>query len=243
MSVDDETQAAGDEEDTNSESIPFLSTVNLSSDRHSTQRRPGYSIHRVFKFVVAHAILTGVSILLYEVLRRHIVQQGKSVTLLPGAHVIPSFERNTIVQFEFNETFAANHSFKAWHDLQPKGGGWITVENGERLGLGPPIRHNNLEGYGISVFHQLHCMAMIHHAYFQFSVGGEHMTGGSVDRSHIDHCFDYVRQALMCQADLSLEHRQDSENARSGDDLIDGWGVLHQCRDWDAIVHFVETDR
>jgi hypothetical protein len=44
---------------------------------------------------------------------------------------------------------------------------------------------------------------------------------------HTTHCVDYISQAIMCDADTSLEGKA-PESA--------GWGVKHQCKDWDALV-------
>lgn len=54
---------------------------------------------------------------------------------------------------------------------------------------------------------------------------------GTVRKSpHIEHCFDYIRQVLMCHADLGFEHRR-NEGEAIDNDATDGWGALHQCRD------------
>ena len=42
---------------------------------------------------------------------------------------------------------------------------------------------------------------------------------------HSIHCFDYIRQAILCNADTSLE----------GETGHPGWGGVHQCKDIDAI--------
>ena len=58
-----------------------------------------------------------------------------------------------------------------------------------------------------------------------------------VDPSHVRHCFDYLRQTIMCNADTNLE-------------IIDwqiggstGWGFERQCRDYDKIVDWAERWR
>lgn len=42
---------------------------------------------------------------------------------------------------------------------------------------------------------------------------------------HSVHCFDYIRQAILCNADTSLE----------GDTGHPGWGGVHQCKDIDKL--------
>jgi len=48
-----------------------------------------------------------------------------------------------------------------------------------------------------------------------------------------DHCFDYLRQVVMCNLDLTYESaRVDIDGKRR---VADGWGTVHQCKDWSAI--------
>ncbi|KAF2094940.1 hypothetical protein NA57DRAFT_15870, partial [Rhizodiscina lignyota] len=58
---------------------------------------------------------------------------------------------------------------------------------------------------------------------------------------HASHCFDYLRQAIMCSGDMALEKAalKDQKPVRS----VNGWGVTHQCRDWDAMFEWVERHR
>ncbi|KAK1995763.1 hypothetical protein LX36DRAFT_561358, partial [Colletotrichum falcatum] len=52
---------------------------------------------------------------------------------------------------------------------------------------------------------------------------------------HADHCIDYIRQAIMCQGDLTpiyFEWRDDRKAYRAEQSNI------HQCRSWDAIFEW-----
>ena len=51
---------------------------------------------------------------------------------------------------------------------------------------------------------------------------------------HVYHCFDYIRQALMCNADLTVEWPRTEEDGRRV--AVDGWGVEHQCKNWVSVV-------
>ena len=53
---------------------------------------------------------------------------------------------------------------------------------------------------------------------------------------HIAHCFDYVRQALMCAGDMSLE----SPVRANGRVLVVGWDNPHECRNWDEMWRYLE---
>ena len=91
--------------------------------------------------------------------------------------------------------------------------------------------------YDVSVFHQLHCLNHIRH-YLKTTmqiaktpVVDEGMKA-FLDHpdEHIAHCFDYLRQGLMCNADLTFEWpREEKDGARFA---VDGWGVTHTCKDW-----------
>ena len=47
---------------------------------------------------------------------------------------------------------------------------------------------------------------------------------------HINHCFDYLRQALQCAGDMALEWpRTEVDGQRKN---VDGWNIPHQCKSW-----------
>ncbi|KAK7719078.1 hypothetical protein SLS63_010228 [Diaporthe eres] len=54
---------------------------------------------------------------------------------------------------------------------------------------------------------------------------------------HLNHCWEYLRQGLMCNADVTLEWHKYGEEAGTG------WGYQHQCKDWAAIMAWVEDHR
>lgn len=47
------------------------------------------------------------------------------------------------------------------------------------------------------------------------------------DILHVGHCFDYIRQGIMCAGDMSIEG-----GAGEIRDVIDGMDQPHQCRSW-----------
>jgi hypothetical protein len=132
--------------------------------------------------------------------------------------------------------------------------------------------HSGAEGYSISVFHQVHCLvspsseqtyrselikfqAAIKSRFLRLSNSSTYSDTEKhihslhrherrkleTELQHINHCFDYLRQAVMCSGDTTLE------KAVVGDDgnverIIEGWGVEHQCRDYDAIYAFAAAN-
>lgn len=233
MSPQEKYRVSCDEDDgVSEESVAFLEdNPQLARSR---PRQNQWS--RLFATTICYVVACCLSIVLFEIGKTRLIYLDKTINRLPGRDLMPYFPHNQVVKFEPNEVYAGNRSSKAWQNLNAEGGGWITVEHGEQLGLGPPIRYNNKEGYGVSVFHQLHCLAAMHDAYLGLLSGGE---GRIQHAQHVEHCFDYIRQVLMCHADLGLEHRR-HEGEGIDNDSTDGWGALHQCRDWNAVVQFVE---
>ena len=54
---------------------------------------------------------------------------------------------------------------------------------------------------------------------------------------HVHHCYDYLRQGIMCSGDMALEWpRTEPDGTRNA---VDGWDAIHVCRDWDAIWSYM----
>lgn len=73
----------------------------------------------------------------------------------------------------------------------------------------------------------------------QIQKGGkptEHKHSDQFFHLHLKHCFEYLRQAVMCAGDTALEKAMivDGRIIRG----VDGWGVEHECRDYTAIFDF-----
>lgn len=111
---------------------------------------------------------------------------------------------------------------------------------------GIPTPNSPHQQYDISVFHQLHCLSYIRT--FLYSTvaiarkpdaatdAGERAFVRDVD-PHVAHCFDYVRQGLMCAADMTVEWpRVEADGSRFA---IDGWGVGHRCASWVSFSFFL----
>lgn len=57
---------------------------------------------------------------------------------------------------------------------------------------------------------------------------------------HMAHCVDYIRQALMCSGDMSLEpvNRVTGNDGELGDIVVSGMEATHTCRNWDVVFGF-----
>ncbi|OAX81478.1 hypothetical protein ACJ72_04183 [Emergomyces africanus] len=104
---------------------------------------------------------------------------------------------------------------------------------------------NGGERFGVSMYHQLHCLAIIHMVYFNQTDNHQHRRGLSsledmtlLNLLHVEHCFDYLRQAIQCSADSTVEWARVEENGKRKQ--VDGWGVPHYgCKDVRVIEDFI----
>lgn len=55
---------------------------------------------------------------------------------------------------------------------------------------------------------------------------------------HVNHCFDYLRQAILCNMDSTLEG-----SVTKGNHGTSGWEVLHTCRSYTAGKAWAESIR
>lgn len=58
----------------------------------------------------------------------------------------------------------------------------------------------------------------------------------SPEDEHIHHCFNYIRQSLMCNIDLQL-------HTRGGPELLGTVDQTHVCRDYSALVRWIDANR
>ena len=131
---------------------------------------------------------------------------------------------------------------KAWDNLVSPDGGFVLVPEHEKYSLPPGLSSKcGPDRYVVSMFHQLHCLSLIRTTLYELAETDMeiYMHGLSIIR-HLDHCFDYMRQAVQCAGDTTLEHAYlDS----SGHLAVDGWGVEHkQCRDYDSIYQWQQNN-
>ncbi|KAK0281265.1 hypothetical protein LTR91_011583 [Friedmanniomyces endolithicus] len=158
---------------------------------------------------------------------------------------------STHTTFNLNPLFAGRSSpsrDEAWSALLPPGDGFILLPNATAQGLHHlPLGKSTSRGqiYDISLFHQLHCLANIraHLLTLQASMDRENRDEIfdlllKPQEGHVWHCFDYIRQALMCAGDMTVEWPRTEEDGRRF--AVDGWGVTHECKDWDAIMTFMK---
>ncbi|KAK4493596.1 hypothetical protein PRZ48_015263 [Zasmidium cellare] len=79
------------------------------------------------------------------------------------------------------------------------------------------------ENYAVAMYHQLHCLATIRQEFYTLNV-----TAAAAYGQHIGHCFEYLRQSLICNADLTLEY------------TAVGWEVEHLCKNPKEVQTFMK---
>ncbi|KAI0658606.1 hypothetical protein C8Q70DRAFT_887584, partial [Cubamyces menziesii] len=94
-----------------------------------------------------------------------------------------------------------------WAASTPKGFGYIR--------LGPEHR-----AFAVSMYHQLHCLRLI-----RSGLAGDHSDATMV---HFGHCLNYLRQLILCNADLTLE----PYDVLDRDFAVKQDNSVHVCQDW-----------
>ncbi|ATY60385.1 hypothetical protein A9K55_006840 [Cordyceps militaris] len=148
-------------------------------------------------------------------------------------------EVTTTSLFEFKTLYGdrlSNESETAWNALMPVGRGFVIIKNDTAIPDQPGLDQSVAEQKAmVSVFHQLHCLYMTREGYYSALEGRR----GQVSSAHLMHCFDYLRQTIMCFGDTTLEWLP----APPRDNGSTGWGFEHKCRSFEAISHWVEENR
>lgn len=104
------------------------------------------------------------------------------------------------------------------------------------------MQYGLAEEYSMTVFHQLHCLAMIKTELNRQTLRYPAPEHTHENANHIPHCFDYIRQGLMCAGDMTLEKAKvNADGVRIRD--VNGWGVEHECKNWDDVMRWSEKHR
>lgn len=130
---------------------------------------------------------------------------------------------------DYSDLYPINDT-EAWHSAMPYDG-WVR--------LGPRGR-----SFALSMYHQMHCLdgmrnalISVHDAMNKSSPEIVHMRG------HAFHCFNLLRQNLLCGADTTLEYEGAgtmSDGEAEKRTTIDG--NLHRCRDWTQAHRWVKDN-
>lgn len=89
----------------------------------------------------------------------------------------------------------------------------------------------------VSFYHQLHCLREVHLTFVEMLLGN---TLSEIEVHHVEHCFDYVQQSIMCSGDTTLEGLD--PEVQPGTSPIQGSGALHQCKSWEGIKNWMHAN-
>lgn len=117
----------------------------------------------------------------------------------------------------------------------PDSRGYVVIDDADRYDLPEPYtvpldRYRDGPGYMMSVFHQLHCLSYLAEHY-QRGYAGVALTDEVAH--HTGHCFNYLRQGIMCAADTTLEGKTEAGP---------GEGSQHECADYDALLEWANKN-
>lgn len=93
--------------------------------------------------------------------------------------------------------------------------------------LGPDMR-----AFAVAMFHELHCLRGIREA-----LEGGLASLPVVQQEHIHHCFNYLRQWILCAADVTLE----PGDFMTRNFTTERFGAKHICRDWEPVYDIVNV--
>ncbi|KAI1777962.1 hypothetical protein F4818DRAFT_408567 [Hypoxylon cercidicola] len=142
---------------------------------------------------------------------------------------------------ENTSEFFSDETRQKWLDLVPKGLGYLQIKNPQDYDNLPAKLDSFPEQFVVtsSMTHQLHCLYAIAEAYSALT-----SDVSRVPREtpwHLNHCFDYLRQGIMCCGDVALEGEQTS--FPEGFDGSDGWDAKHVCKNYDEMYDYLEKNR
>jgi hypothetical protein len=83
-----------------------------------------------------------------------------------------------------------------------------------------------MAGYGRAVFPQT------------TRVGHKMLHDEAEATRHVTHCFDYLRQSVLCAGDSALEGKSETVHG-----MTDGWGNEHVCRSVSAQKKWIVENR
>ncbi|TAQ83336.1 hypothetical protein B7494_g8340 [Chlorociboria aeruginascens] len=139
----------------------------------------------------------------------------------------------------FSSRLETLHTLHNWIPLSSDGRGMVQIADMDKFDLGEPYGINMNDTYTapvymMSVFHQLHCLVTppspisLRPLTSQSYLAENYQTVPLPQdiAFHSAHCFDYLRQSIMCAADTSLEGETEAGP---------GWGSTHQCKDYEMV--------
>ncbi|KAI9640575.1 hypothetical protein NHQ30_010873 [Ciborinia camelliae] len=173
------------------------------------------------------------------------LMQAQACSVHKHSYQVVSSHTVTFQKYEIFEAAPSPDTDAAWDNLMPAGRGFILVEEPEKYGLRPGLPTlNGPDRYSVS--------GVIRESYYSTLLGTRpHIHGDEKlsdaaaqesDREHTGHCFDYLRQAIMCSADMTIEWAEEVPEGKAPFS-VDGWGIPHMCRNWEGVLKWMGEHR
>ncbi|GAP88900.1 hypothetical protein SAMD00023353_1700350 [Rosellinia necatrix] len=212
-----------------------LPSLSLGDAAWSEERRGGRVVRYMRLALEVSMAVTIIALLAYIVHERVEVNRTpvpkfprKTYKFLPD----PNYVRDDML-FDEQDTLNTLHN---WLPLSSEARGYVQIPDYATYDtLGKPYtvaidRTSDGPAYMMAVFHQLHCLSYVVDHY-QRGYAGANLTEEVAH--HSAHCFDYLRQSILCAADTNLEGETEAGP---------GWGSDHQCTDYDALLDWANEN-
>ncbi|KAM3522582.1 hypothetical protein MY4038_008568 [Beauveria bassiana] len=161
---------------------------------------------------------------------------GELNSLVPNFPIKPMlFRKDPSATVDNDSEQSRNETRDDWLSYMPRGNGFIAVNDSAHVIYFDPDclvkyaimdRYNDLTS-GSAEGQQDHALH------------GDHDRRGSKSHRHVEHCFRYLRQSLLCCGDTALEG-QDPNTDKAA---TNGVGAVHMCKDFEAIRSWAEDNR
>ena len=119
-----------------------------------------------------------------------------------------------------DEPYFGLHADAEWRSQFPPSGGFTD--------LGP-----NNRTFMVSMVHQLHCLDFLRVGY---------VTNRTDLEGHVQHCLQYMRQVVLCNADTTLESANSVYVDGKWIYVGDMGGSVHRCKDWTMLRRYLEEN-
>jgi hypothetical protein len=114
-----------------------------------------------------------------------------------------------------------------WRSLFPQGQSGFVALGGTR------------ERFAIGMYHQLHCLEVLRTGYAAGKGAAlEYPGNGTIWDHHVNHCLNYLREVVLCNADTTLIPAIPED----GEFIATSMGVVHRCKDWTQLREIVERN-
>ncbi|KAJ6517138.1 hypothetical protein DFH09DRAFT_1195510 [Mycena vulgaris] len=133
---------------------------------------------------------------------------------------LPGYFRRAALTFEAPDSQYPLDDDEKWASIVAPQRGFIRLGSG-----GTP--------FALAMYHQLHCVNGVRFSYVAARDGlFKTEKARAAAFAHVNHCFDVLRQSLLCKADTTLMPVGAANQT----------GVTRRCRDWEQVREYVDSN-